>query len=442
MAIESITCPNCGNTGIQIDTAREHSVCSYCGSTLKTKDVLHLDVESMTLSRLKSNAQRSFDVGQYGNARADWEKALQIDRTDHESYFGIVRCKMASKPNEIIGKSNTQYKQALTYAPAEVSAEYRRLVDAHNAPISARMEEETARQALERQERDERMRQEREKEKQENAKQMKLLAIIAAAVAGIVVLLISINAISKLVRYNAAVGLFEKGQFSQAVEKFAAFGVYRDSESYADYCSAINLFENRQYAEAGKLFVKLGDFLDSEEYLTKGEVAFHVVGNKVSFGEHKDDKVDWIIIDADGSRSLLLMATSRFAVNNIGSRYNDAGYHSINEGLIEKFCEIHFNGTEQKALIETEIFGDAYTLFFLSEDEVKRYDIAKPVYRDINGKEADWAIRSSDSKSLKYVYTYGISSSPAYGTMHLRVAVWIDTDLLPVPPSSRANPGS
>ena len=41
MAIESITCPNCGNTGVQIDTTREHSFCIYCGSTLRAKDVLN-----------------------------------------------------------------------------------------------------------------------------------------------------------------------------------------------------------------------------------------------------------------------------------------------------------------------------------------------------------------------------------------------------------------
>ena len=115
MAIESITCPNCGNTGIQIDTAREHSFCSYCGSTLKTKDVIHVDMESMTLSKLKANAEKSFDVGQYQNARADWIKATQLDRTDYQSYWGIVRCDMAMYPDRLI-ENVGNYEQALAYA--------------------------------------------------------------------------------------------------------------------------------------------------------------------------------------------------------------------------------------------------------------------------------------------------------------------------------------
>jgi len=130
MAIESVTCPSCGATGIQIDTTREHSFCSYCGTTVKTKDVLHLDVESVTLEKLKRNAQKSFDVGQYGNARADWRKVIQLDRTDHESYFGIVRCDMATRPDMIFGQD--AYAEALAYAPAEIRVQYIRYAEAHN----------------------------------------------------------------------------------------------------------------------------------------------------------------------------------------------------------------------------------------------------------------------------------------------------------------------
>ena len=136
MAIESITCPNCGNTGIQIDTSREHSFCSYCGSTLKTKDVIHVDMESMTLAKLKSNAERSFEVGQYQNARADWVKATQLDRTDYESYFGTVRCDMATESDRIIEQTG-YYEQALAYAPPDAKAEYIGKVETHNAKVRA-----------------------------------------------------------------------------------------------------------------------------------------------------------------------------------------------------------------------------------------------------------------------------------------------------------------
>jgi len=133
MPIEAITCPNCGAAGINIDTAREHSFCSYCGTTLRTKDVLHLDTESIALEKLKRNARRSFEVGQYGNARADWERAAKIDRTDHESYWGVVRCAMALRPDCMIGREDADFAKALSYAPPERGAEYMRQAQAHNA---------------------------------------------------------------------------------------------------------------------------------------------------------------------------------------------------------------------------------------------------------------------------------------------------------------------
>jgi len=134
MAIESVTCPNCGATGIQIDTSREHSFCSYCGSTLKTKDVLHLDVDidSARIRRFKRNAERSFQVEEYCNAKEDWKQVLEIDCTDYESYWGIVRCDMEMW-GALIELSNEMYTMALTYAPSEMKVEYERQVEAHNA---------------------------------------------------------------------------------------------------------------------------------------------------------------------------------------------------------------------------------------------------------------------------------------------------------------------
>jgi len=135
MAIEAITCPNCGAAGINIDTAREYSFCSYCGTTIRTKDVLHLDVESTTIEKLKRNALRSFEVGQYDNAWADWSQAAQLDRTDYESYWGLVRCHMNQRPKDIIDKA--LYEKTLAYAPPGVKEEYSRQMDAHNDRIRA-----------------------------------------------------------------------------------------------------------------------------------------------------------------------------------------------------------------------------------------------------------------------------------------------------------------
>lgn len=143
MPIQAITCPSCGAAGINADTAREYSFCSYCGTALRTKDVLHLDTESMTLGKLKRNALRSFEVRQFGNAKADWERAVLMDRTDHESYWGLVRCAMAARPDKVIDQSNERFHQALSYAPPEVRIQYMKQAAAHNqraAKIQERLE--------------------------------------------------------------------------------------------------------------------------------------------------------------------------------------------------------------------------------------------------------------------------------------------------------------
>jgi len=145
MAIAAVTCPNCGATGVNIETAQEYSKCSYCGSMLRTKEVLHLELEGMALEKLRRNARRSFAVKQYGNARADWARAAQIDRTDYESYWGLVCCAMAMHPGRLIRRTGAaapegyacdalkEYDCALAYAPPACKAEYKARVEAHNA---------------------------------------------------------------------------------------------------------------------------------------------------------------------------------------------------------------------------------------------------------------------------------------------------------------------
>jgi|GEM_PF-6665454 len=140
MAIEFIACENCTNKKFQIDTTREFNDCPYCGTTIRTKKVLHLDAESTKAEKLKSNAQRSFDVREYDDARAAWETVVtQLNQTDYESYWGLVRCIMAAQPDDLISEKDTPYyKKALAYAtdmPLGVKEDYKRQVDTHNAKI-------------------------------------------------------------------------------------------------------------------------------------------------------------------------------------------------------------------------------------------------------------------------------------------------------------------
>jgi len=144
MAAKSITCPSCGASDIGIDTAREHSVCGYCGTAIKTKAVLRLDTERQALERLKNNARYYFGQRQYDAALSCWRQAIQADRTDHESYWGVVLYTMSKHPDKKICRgdewlsppsgyiASAEYSQAQDYAPPNMSLEYFRMVEAHN----------------------------------------------------------------------------------------------------------------------------------------------------------------------------------------------------------------------------------------------------------------------------------------------------------------------
>ena len=110
-----------------------------------TKDVVQVVTDTLTLAQLQYNARLSFDVGQYENARADWEKVIQIDRTDHESYWGLVRCDMETRAVSIILRTGCYYEQAWAYAPPATRAVYEQEARAYNAPEVDRLRRERQR---------------------------------------------------------------------------------------------------------------------------------------------------------------------------------------------------------------------------------------------------------------------------------------------------------
>ena len=96
MSIESVTCPNCGATGI--DLTAEYNKCEHCGSTLRTKDVLRLY---------------------------------------YESCLHLIRTHMAARPDIVLDPFGPAmpYVQAMAAAPLEVRTEYISMVAAHNAAV-------------------------------------------------------------------------------------------------------------------------------------------------------------------------------------------------------------------------------------------------------------------------------------------------------------------
>ena len=127
-------------------------VCEYCESRILVREAvakLKVELEGKvavdgiaTIERLKANARRSFDVGQYDNAIRDWNRVTEIDATDHESYWGQVRCWMAQNPTVKISEAFFILESALAYAPPEKRREYEETIAAHNANVDVIRQQE------------------------------------------------------------------------------------------------------------------------------------------------------------------------------------------------------------------------------------------------------------------------------------------------------------
>ena len=144
MKLVSGRCPNCGGE-VQLDESKEKGFCMHCGSSIRVHDAVQklkiemsgkIEVDGInTVKQLKANAQKSFDVKQYSHAEGQWARATHIDVTDHESHWGIMRCKMKHNPKHLIHDFNKH--PAYAYAPLDVRKRYEAEIKKHNDAITS-----------------------------------------------------------------------------------------------------------------------------------------------------------------------------------------------------------------------------------------------------------------------------------------------------------------
>ena len=142
-------CPNCGYS-LNFESGMEKGFCISCGSPVQVRDAVQkLKIEMSgkvsvdgigTLAQLKANAQKSFDLQLYQQAKESWLKAIKIDSADHESYWGLTCCEMMINPDrpvdEKYGFGYHHYtKPALACAPPEIRKKYVEALKKHNDPL-------------------------------------------------------------------------------------------------------------------------------------------------------------------------------------------------------------------------------------------------------------------------------------------------------------------
>jgi DNA-directed RNA polymerase subunit RPC12/RpoP len=136
MAFVNAVCPSCG-ASIQLDASVDNGFCTYCGTRISVREAVNKAnsepknksaVESKNTNEvLKMNARKSYEVGQYGNAITDWQRAISVDRTDYEAYWGLVLTQMKYKHN-YNPETDSDFRTAMSYAPTHKKLEYERYI--------------------------------------------------------------------------------------------------------------------------------------------------------------------------------------------------------------------------------------------------------------------------------------------------------------------------
>jgi len=252
--------------------------------------------------------------------------------------------------------------------------------------------------------------------------------------------------------YAQAEALLEQHKFDEAIKAFQKLGDYRDSINRIDeiqlekkefiYQEADSLYDAGDYDAAYSKFLLLTGYKDVDERLetdsnliNAAKVAareavlksFKTVGKIVQFGSYEQnndssngkEKIEWIVLDTEDNRSLLL---SRYGLDAM--QYNtsltDVSWKtcSLRSWLNGSFLSSAFNSEEKKAILITNVetafkknpraeYESFYTddrLFLLSSSEVREYldndhDKCKPT-------EYVKALSKSKSVRIKDGYCY------------------------------------
>ena len=243
------------------------------------------------------------------------------------------------------------------------------------------------------------------------------------------------------------------------------------------YSRAMGYVKNGDYASAVQIFKSLGDFKDSKEYTELYSLLSVEAGDMVVFGQYEQDgnaengpePVEWIALETDGSRVLLLsrylLEKSAFSTEFGPSTWDISGARQWCNGT---FYSTAFNDAEKDAIVLTHLEApknshypempageptDDY-VFLLSLEEAEKYfpnDEDKYTRATQYVKDQGAYVNSENGCSWWWLRTVGCDRSLAtavhagyqivfnvadfYGcnvNNHegcLRPAIWVDTDI-------------
>ena len=241
-----------------------------------------------------------------------------------------------------------------------------------------------------------------------------------------------VKKIIPMVKYNAAMKLYEAGKYDEAYTAFSEL-VYKDSSEMAvksKYSLATELFNKENYNEAYRLFSEL-KYNDSSEkaeecryYLQLNTLENISIGSVVKFGYYEQDnnkengkeEIEWLVLSIEDGSALLI---SKYALDC--HIYNDTNDFttweecSLRRWLNETFYTDAFDERHQKDIILSSLEMDKTLsfrtpagnktddkIFVLSIKEANKY-FKSDSNRECDGTEYCYAQGASGGEK-----TYGV----------------------------------
>ena len=313
----------------------------------------------------------------------------------------------------------------------------------------------------------------------ERKRKTKSALIVASIIAFVVAAFLLVTlVIIPSIKYNAAVKLYEDGEYMQAITAFTALDGYKDSEDKAEeakYAWAESLLAEGTYATAIEKFEELGDYKDSADkaaecwfLMQKAGLTNVSIGSTIRFGYYEQDnntsngkeEIEWIVLAVDGDKALII---SQYALDcqRYNSTYTDTTWKkcSLRTWLNGTFYNAAFGAYHQEMIISTTVSADKNPYYstspgnsttdqvfllsiteankYFSSDEARQcqgtaYCYAQGAHKASNGNCWWWWLRSPGSDS---VHAAGIDSGGSvdyggfgvnYRAVAIRPAMWID----------------
>lgn len=170
-------------------------------------------------------------------------------------------------------------------------------------------------------------------------------------------------------KYQQAVALRDGGQYEDAIAAFADLGNYSDAETQikeTKYQQANNLMSAEKYGKAHAIYASISEYRDADDLLAQAAAALDAefsIGNYVFFGTYPQSKdgnskalIEWIVLDRDGDRALLV---SRYALDKVvyNASRDDATWETctLRAWLNKYFFNRAFDSAEQAVILTTTV---------------------------------------------------------------------------------------